>query len=133
MQSFKLGKEPTQRGGGERPSKPGAPLGTGHAQCCHLLNLHIPEGTKHSGAAAPASWLSGGHCAVTALGLALHKALSLQGRKSSVQGAPQNLRQEISSSVSCPVPPHPLQKESSQNNSSYRVRERGNICFRWVY
>lgn len=30
-----------------RESKPGAPLGTGHAQCCHLLNPHIPEGTKH--------------------------------------------------------------------------------------
>lgn len=53
MQSLTLGKEPTQR----KREGLGLSWGQGLLQCCHLLNLHIPEGTKtHSGAGQLALW-----------------------------------------------------------------------------
>lgn len=115
---------------------PGAQLRTGLAQCCHLLSPHIPEGTKaHSGAAAQASWLSGGHFTVTALGLELPASKFPLGQEEQcfkgLRQEPQ--RQEISSNIYRPIPSHPLQKEFSQNTSSDRVEYHINIYFSLVY
>lgn len=55
------------------------------------------------------------------------------GRRVWIGCSQEAQRQEISSTISWSIASHPLQKESSQNNSSYRVKDCVNIYFSWDY
>lgn len=117
VRSFKPGKEPACR-----ESKPGAPLGTGHAQCCHLLNPHIPEGTGHTveQQSRPAGSLWRAfycHCPWT--GAATKPIPFQEGRAMFQWDTAGRLRgRKTAAGFSWPILPYALQKEASQKSLS---------------